>query len=114
MKATGDSIVLIPIKMEKTTESGIQVVQERKRHDAQISVGKIFDIGPLAFHDEMLFEKDFNRTVPLPQPGDFVLTAKYAGYEVKVNDDVYRIVMPGDINALLTEDEVRALTTWKP
>ena len=66
MKACGDSIILVPIKMEKKTESGIEIVQERQRHDAQLSVGKVIDVGPLAYEKEVYFEMETNKPVQVP------------------------------------------------
>lgn len=115
MKACGDSIILAPIKMEKKTESGIEIVQERQRHDAQLSVGKVVDIGPLAYEKEVYFSMETNRPVRTPQVGDFVITAKYAGYEVKMDEDqVFKVCTSADLNAIIAEDEVKKLTTWKP
>lgn len=114
MRAIGDSIILKRIRMEKKTESGIEIVQENKRHDAQLSVGQIVAMGPLALEKEMAMEREFGMSCAKPREGDFVLTARYAGSEVTVDGDEYKLCLPGDLLAIITEDQVKEMTTWKP
>jgi len=112
LKAAGEAILLRPIKMVPKTRSGIVIQQERKRHDANISVGEVLDIGPLAFTEEMHLEKEFGISVKRPCISELVMTAKHAGYELKIGEEVYWFVQPLDIIGYITEEEVEALTTW--
>ena len=113
MRAAKEAVLLRPIKMEPRTKSGLFIEQERKRHDANISIGEVLDIGPLAFTEECYLEKDFpSMSIKRPQIGELLMTAKHAGYEVKVGDEVYWFVQPLDIIGYITEEEVEAMTTW--
>ena len=113
MKATRKAVILKPFSMEKQTKSGLVIQQERRRHDANVSVGEVVDVGPMAFAEEMWMERDLNINVSHAKPGDKVLTAKHAGHDVKFGEEVYRLVLPDDLLAIVTTEEVEALTTWK-
>lgn len=113
MKACGDTIILKPIRMEKKTESGVIVRQDFKRHDSALSVGQVFSIGPLAFTAEMSHEKEYGTDLEKPRVGDYVLTAKYAGYEVEFDNEEFKLVLAADINAVITEEEVNQLKKWR-
>jgi len=113
MKATGESVIVRPFKMEEKTKGGIIVKDERNRHSANFSIGQVLQIGPLAFERERWLEKDFNISNPLvAKVDDYVLCAKHSGYDIKIAGEVIRVCLPADVLAILTEEEALSLTTW--
>ncbi len=114
MKAIGDTVILKRFRMEKKTESGIEIVQDRKRHDAEVSVGQIIAMGPLALEKEMELEQAFGVSCAKPREGDYVLTARYSGSEVTIDGEEYKLCLPGDLLAVISEETVKEMTTWKP
>tara|TARA_R110001599_G_scaffold286590_1_gene489131 strand:- start:272 stop:622 length:351 start_codon:yes stop_codon:yes gene_type:complete len=113
MKATGESVIVRPFKMEEKTSGGIIVSDKNKRHSSNFSIGQITQIGPLAFERERWLERDFNISNPLvAKVDDYVLCAKHSGYDIKISGEVIRVCLPADVLAILTEEEALSLTTW--
>lgn len=111
MRANNSAIILKPIKMpEKVGE--IVILQEYQRYDADVSVGQILSIGSLALDVEMYHEKEFGITLDLPAEGDYVMCAKRSGYEFKSLGQEYRVVLPADILAIITEEEANDMVSW--
>ena len=93
-------VLIKPEKIEEKTKSGIYLPEtHREREDASATTGKIVAASPLAFKYD-----DWPEGSVLPQKGDKVAFAKYAGVSIKGNDDEdYRIVNDKDIIAILEE-----------
>ena len=76
---------------EETTASGIILAGSAKEKP---QVAEVVAVGPGAVQDGKL--------IPMTvKVGDKVLTAKYAGSEVKVDGETYTIVREGDILAIV-------------
>lgn len=81
-------------KVDEITKGGIHIPQiSQEREQAAAIEGEIVALSPLAFTYEK-WPDDFE----LPQPGDSVFFAKYAGMKVKGKDGLdYLIVKDKDI-----------------
>ena len=93
MKLTplSDRIVVKPVEVEERTKSGLilsAAAQEKPAFSEVIAVGP----GGLV---------DGKEVVMTVKPGDRVITAKYTGTEVKVDDQEYTIVRMSDILAIV-------------
>jgi Co-chaperonin GroES (HSP10) len=91
IKPLADRVVLKPIEAEETTKSGI-ILASTTKEKPQIS--EVVAVGPGGIVDG----KDVEMYVEV---GDRVLTGKYIGMEVKVDDAEYTIVRQGDILAIV-------------
>jgi co-chaperonin GroES (HSP10) len=75
LKALGYRLLIKPDEIKTTTESGIEVVLDRKLEKIAIQTGTVIDIGPIAF-------KDYNKSYSSEawcSVGDKVLFSKYGG-----------------------------------
>ena len=83
MKLTplADRVILKMVEVEETTKGGI-------------SVAEVISVGP----GGMVDGHDVVMTV---KPGDKVITSKYAGTEVKLDDEEYVVVRQSDILAIV-------------
>ena len=91
IKPLADRVVVKIGEAEETTASGIILAGSAKEKP---QVAEVVAIGPGAVVDDKL--------VPMTvKVGDKVLTAKYAGSEVKLDGENYTIVRESDILAIV-------------
>ncbi|MBP3936357.1 MAG: co-chaperone GroES [Clostridia bacterium] len=91
IKPLADRVVVKLREAEETTASGIILAGAAKEKP---QVADVLAVGPGAVQD--------GKTVPMTvKVGDKVLTAKYAGSEVKVDGETYTIVRESDILAIV-------------
>ncbi|MBE9501386.1 MAG: co-chaperone GroES [Dehalococcoidia bacterium] len=90
LKPLGDRVLVKPLVEEEVTKSGIIVPDTAKEKPQR---GEIIAVGP-----GRLDEEGKHIAMELKK-GDKVLYAKYAGTEVKINDDEYLILRESDILA---------------
>ena len=86
-----DRVVLKMTEAEETTKGGIILTGSAKEKP---SVAEVISVGPGGNVDG----KDVVMTV---KPGDKVITDKYAGTKVTLEDEEYIIVKQGDILAIV-------------
>lgn len=93
MKLTplADRVILKMVETEETTKGGIILTGSAKEKP---SVAEVISVGPGGLVDG----KEVNMTV---KPGDKVITSKYSGTEVKVDDEEYTVVRQSDILAIV-------------
>ena len=93
MKLTplADRVVLKLVEAEETTKSGI-ILTAKAQEKPQVA--EVIAVGP----GGMVDGHDVVMTV---KPGDKVITSKYSGTEVKVDDVEYTIVRQSDILAIV-------------
>lgn len=103
----GNALVVKPIPSERVTKGGIIIPEsEGKKRDIAGVRMLVECLGPLAFESEMQHEKEFNRPCRIPRKGDTILIGKYAGYNVEIAGEKYRVIMDDDVAAILeTSDE---------
>ena len=83
----GDRVVLEQLEAEETTKSGI-VLPEKSQEKPQQA--KVVAVGPGTEEVKMEVKK-----------GDNVIYSKYAGTEVKLDDETFIIVKQNDILAII-------------
>ena len=86
-----DRIVVKAIEVEERTKSGLILSAASQEKP---SFSEVVAVGP----GGMVDGKEVTMTV---KPGDRVITAKYTGTEVKVDDQEYTIVRMSDILAIV-------------
>lgn len=92
LKPLGDRLVVEPIEREERTASGIILPETAKEKPQE---GKVLAVGPGRRDEE-------GERIPMDvKEGDRVLYAKYAGTEVKVDDQKLLILRESDILALI-------------
>ena len=93
MKLTplADRVILKMLEAEETTKGGIILTGSAKEKP---SVAEVISVGPGGVVDG----KTVTMTV---KPGDKVITSKYSGTEVKVDDEEYTVVRQSDILAIV-------------
>ena len=95
LRPLSDRIVVKPIEREAKTASGI-ILPESAREKPQ--EGEVIAVGPGARNDKGEF-------MPLDiKVGDIVLYAKYAGTEVKLDEEKLLILRESDILAVVEEE----------
>ena len=108
MKLTplADRVILKMVEVEETTKGGIILTASAKEKP---SVAEVISVGP----GGMVDGHDVVMTV---KPGDKVITSKYAGTEVKLDDEEYVVVRQSDILAIVEQDSQRGsrLPLWIP
>lgn len=93
VKPLGDRVVVKPIQREEVTKSGI-VLPDTAREKPQR--GEVIAVGPGRMTDE-------GQRLPMDvKEGDQVLFAKYAGTELKLDDEELLILSEKDILAIVT------------
>ena len=92
LKPLGDRLIVEPIEQEEMTASGIVLPETAKEKPMQ---GKVLAAGPGARKD------DGARIQMDVKVGDTVLYAKYAGTEVKFDDNKYLILKETDVLAIV-------------
>lgn len=92
LRPLGDRLVVQPIEKEATTPSGIVLPESAKEKPQE---GRVLAVGPGARNDK-------GERLPLDvKVDDVVLYAKYAGTEVKVDDEKLLILRESDILAVV-------------
>lgn len=89
----GPHVLIQPKKLEEITKGGIIIPQNNvEDYQRAITEGIVVAIGPTAFKDELNPSK-----IIWYKLGDRVLYGKYAGKEIKYNDENYVILKYEDI-----------------
>ncbi|MDD4541902.1 MAG: co-chaperone GroES [Eubacteriales bacterium] len=91
IRPLGDRVVIRMLETEETTKGGIVLPSSAKEKP---QVAEIVAVGPGGIIDG----KDVIMEVEV---GDQVLISKYAGTEVKIDDDEFTILRQGDILAIV-------------
>ena len=91
IKPLADRVVLKSCEMEETTKSGIVLAAAAQEKP---QVAEVVAVGPGGMVDG-------NEVKMFVKVGDKVITAKYAGTEVKVDGEQYSIVRQSDILAIV-------------
>jgi len=94
LKPLGDRLVIKPLEQEEVTPSGIVLPETAKEKPQK---GEVLSVGPGA-RDE-----DGDRIAMDVKAGDKVLFAKYAGTEIKIDNEKLLILRESDILAIVTE-----------
>lgn len=93
IKPLADRVVIKALEAEETTKSGL-ILSSKSQEKPQVA--EVIAVGPGAVVD--------GKTVPMEvAAGDKVLTARYAGTEVKVEGEEYKIVSQSDILAKVVD-----------
>lgn len=87
----GDRVVIKQLVAEETTKSGIVLPGQSKEKPQQ---AEVVAVGP----GGMVDGKEVTMQV---KPGDNIIYSKYAGTEVKIEEDEYIIVKQSDILAII-------------
>ncbi|MCM8745178.1 co-chaperone GroES [Thermomicrobium sp. CFH 73360] len=94
IRPLGDRVVVKPIQREEVTKSGIVLPDTAKEKPQR---GQVVAVGPGRMTDD-------GKRLPMEvKVGDEVLFAKYAGTELKIDEEEYLILSEKDILAILTE-----------
>ena len=91
IKPLGDRVVIKKLEAEETTKSGIVLTGSAKERPQE---AEVVAVGPGAMVDG-------NRVAMEVKVGDKVLYSKYAGTEVKLEDEEFIIVKQNDILAVV-------------
>ena len=91
IKPLADRVVLKAVEVEETTKSGIILAASAQEKP---QVAEVVAVGPGGVVDG----KEVTMYV---KPGDKVITSKYTGTEVKMDDVEYTIVRQADILAVV-------------
>ncbi|MGM9935842.1 MAG: co-chaperone GroES [Candidatus Ornithomonoglobus sp.] len=93
IKPLADRVVIKALEAEETTKSGL-ILSSKSQEKPQVA--EVIAVGPGAVVD--------GKTVPMEVAvGDKILTARYAGTEVKVDGEEYKIVSQSDILAKVVD-----------
>ena len=93
IKPLSDRVVLKPLEAEETTKSGIILTADSKEKPQQAIV---VAVGPGGFREGEEVDMDV-------EVGDKVVYSRYAGTDVKLEDEEYIIVKQDDILAILAD-----------
>ena len=93
LKPLSDRVVIKAIEAEETTKSGIILTAAAKEKP---SIAEVVEVGP----GGMVDGKEVVMTV---KKGDKVITSKYSGTEVKLDDIEYSVVRQSDILAVVED-----------
>ena len=91
IKPLADRVVIQMVESEETTKSGIVLTSASKEKP---QIAQVIAVGPGGTVDG----KEVKMTVSV---GDKVIAAKYAGTDVKVDDEEYTILHQSDILAIV-------------
>ena len=86
-----DRVIIKAVEMQEKTKSGIILSTANKEKP---EVFEVVAVGPGGMVDGVEVEMNV-------EPGDKVITSKYSGTEVKVDDESYTIVRQADILAVV-------------
>ncbi|MEW5762854.1 MAG: co-chaperone GroES [Bacillota bacterium] len=92
IRPLGDRVVVKPLPMEERTKGGIVLPDTAKEKPQK---GEVMAVGP-----GRLLDNGQRVAIDL-KVGDKVLYSKYAGNEVKIDDEEYLILREGDILGVL-------------
>ncbi|MGI6203387.1 MAG: co-chaperone GroES [Eubacteriales bacterium] len=93
IKPLSDRVVVKMVEVEETTKSGIILAGSAKEKP---QIAEVVAVGPGG-------TVDGNEVVMAVKVGDRVITSKYAGTEIKIDDVEYTILRQGDILAIVEE-----------
>lgn len=93
LEPLGDRIVVKPIKREEMTKGGIILPDTAKEKPQE---GEVIAVGPGRLSD------DGKRLEMEVKKGDRVIYAKYAGTEIKLDDEELLILRESDVLAKMT------------
>ena len=100
LRPLADRVVVKPLEREEVTKSGIVLPDTAKEKPQE---GRVEAVGNGRFNEQT------GQRVPLDvQVGDRVIYAKYAGSEVKIDDEDYLILGEKDILAVVADAKVPA------
>ena len=91
LQPLGERVVIKMLESEETTKSGIVLPGSAKEKP---QIAEVIEVGPGGFIDG----KEITMEVEI---GDKVLISKYAGTEVKIDDEEYTILRQSDILAIV-------------
>ncbi|MBM2831742.1 MAG: groS [Dehalococcoidia bacterium] len=91
LQPMGDRVIIKPMPKEEVTKGGIVLPDTVKEKPQD---GRIIAVGPGRVAD------DGKRIAMEVKPGDIVLFAKYAGTEIKLDDEEFIILRESDILAI--------------
>ena len=91
IKPLADRVVLKSVELEETTKSGIILAASAQEKPQVAEVGAVGPGGVIDGKDIKMYVK----------VGDKVITSKYSGTEVKIDDVEYVIVRQSDILAVV-------------
>jgi chaperonin GroES len=89
----GDRLVVRPLEREEVTKSGLVLPDTAKEKPQE---GEVVAVGPGRMTD------DGKRIAMELKKGDHIIYAKYAGTEVKLEDEDYLILREADVLAKLS------------
>ena len=93
IKPLGERVVIKKLEAEETTKSGIVLTGTAKERPQE---AEVVAVGPGAVVDGKRVEMEV-------KVGDKVLYSKYAGTEVKLDDEEYIVVKQNDILAVIED-----------
>ena len=93
LKPLGDRVVIRQLEAEEKTKSGIVLPSQAKEKPQE---AEVIAVGP----GGMVDGKEVKMEV---KPGDRVIYSKYAGTEIKIDEEEYIIVKQNDILAVLEQ-----------
>ena len=91
LKPLADRVILKQFKAEEKTKSGLILAASAQEKPEMFEVVEVGPGGMVDGHDVVMTVK----------PGDKVITSKYSGTEVKVDDEEYTVVRQSDILAIV-------------
>ncbi len=91
LKPLADRVVLKLMEAEETTKGGIILAGTAKEKP---QIAEVISVGPGGMVDG-------NEVKMYVKPGDKVITSKYSGTEVKIDDVEYTVVRQSDILAIV-------------
>ena len=91
LKPLSDRVVVKMVEAEETTKSGIILTGAAKEKP---QIAEVVEVGPGGIVDG-------NEVIMTVKVGDKVITSKYSGTEIKLDDEEYIIVRQGDILAIV-------------
>jgi chaperonin GroES len=94
IKPLGERVVIKVLESEEKTKSGILLPDTAKEKP---QMGKIIAVGPGKVLD------NGQKMAPEVKVGDKVLFAKYAGTEVKLDEEEYTVLKESDILAVIND-----------
>ncbi|MBO8128779.1 MAG: co-chaperone GroES [Peptococcaceae bacterium] len=92
IRPLGERVVVKPLPQEEVTKGGIVLPDTAKEKPQK---GEVVAVGP-----GRLLDNGQRVAIDL-KPGETVLYSKYAGNEIKINDEEYLILREGDILGVL-------------
>jgi len=89
----GDRLVVRPLEREEVTKSGLVLPDTAKEKPQE---GEVVAVGPGRMTDD-------GKRIPMElKKGDHIIYAKYAGTEVKLEDEDYLILREADVLAKIS------------